>query len=147
MSQIDEIEVSFTGSGRRPRSEVLAAGGGNSCETVRSLPPRGLLNSCPAGVASCPANSCPFRSPRSPRLTLRESVLLLGPRPTTDGMEFSELIRTGRAQAKLLRGPEAPPLRGTLCVTGHHLLLSPGPQATSDLWLLLLRSVDSVEKR
>ncbi|XP_058409518.1 myotubularin-related protein 9-like isoform X1 [Diceros bicornis minor] len=62
-------------------------------------------------------------------------------------MEFSELIRTGRAQAELLRGPEAPPLRGTLCVTGHHLLLSPGPQATSDLWLLLLRSVDSIEKR
>lgn len=62
-------------------------------------------------------------------------------------MEFSELIRTCRAQAKLLRGPEAPPLRGTLCVTGHHLLLSPGPQGTSDLWLLLLRSVDSIEKR
>ncbi|NIG61729.1 myotubularin-related protein 9-like isoform X4 [Pontoporia blainvillei] len=40
-----------------------------------------------------------------------------------------------------------PPLRGTLCVTGHHLLLSPGPQATPDLWLLLLRSVDSIEKR
>uniref|UniRef100_A0A452TSF4 Myotubularin-related protein 9-like n=1 Tax=Ursus maritimus TaxID=29073 RepID=A0A452TSF4_URSMA len=62
-------------------------------------------------------------------------------------MEFSELIRTGGAQAKLLRGPEVPPLHGTLCVTGHHLLLSPGPQATSDLWLLLLRSVDSIEKR
>lgn len=62
-------------------------------------------------------------------------------------MEFSELIRTGRAQAKLLRGPEVPPLHGTLCVTGHHLLLLPGPQATSDLWLLLLRSVDSIEKR
>lgn len=62
-------------------------------------------------------------------------------------MEFSELIRTCRAQAELLRGPEAPPLRGTLCVTGHHLLLSPGPQATPDLWLLLLRSVDSIEKR
>lgn len=62
-------------------------------------------------------------------------------------MEFSDLIRTGRAQAKLLRGPEAPPLRGTLCLTGHHLLLSPGPQATSELWLLLLRSVDSIEKR
>uniref|UniRef100_A0A8C9ADW6 Myotubularin phosphatase domain-containing protein n=1 Tax=Prolemur simus TaxID=1328070 RepID=A0A8C9ADW6_PROSS len=62
-------------------------------------------------------------------------------------MEFSELIRTGRAQAQLLRGPEAPPLRGTLCVTGHHLLLSPGPQSTPDLWLLLLRSVDSIEKR
>ncbi|XP_069335806.1 myotubularin-related protein 9-like [Eulemur rufifrons] len=62
-------------------------------------------------------------------------------------MEFSELIRTGRAQAQLQQGPEAPPLRGTLCVTGHHLLLSPGPQSTPDLWLLLLRSVDSIEKR
>ncbi|XP_045855756.1 myotubularin-related protein 9-like isoform X2 [Meles meles] len=144
---MDEIELSSTGSGWGPRSEVLAVGWGNFCETVRSLLPRGLLNSCPAGVASCPASSRPFPSPRSPRLTLLESVLLLGPRPTTGGMEFSELIRTGRAQAKLLRGPEAPPLRGTLCVTGHHLLLSPGPQGTSDLWLLLLRSVDSIEKR
>ncbi|XP_057559766.1 myotubularin-related protein 9-like [Hippopotamus amphibius kiboko] len=62
-------------------------------------------------------------------------------------MEFSELIRTGQAQAELLWGPEAPPLRGTLCVTGHHLLLSPGPQAAPDLWLLLLRCVDSIEKR
>ncbi|XP_054576689.1 LOW QUALITY PROTEIN: myotubularin-related protein 9-like [Eptesicus fuscus] len=62
-------------------------------------------------------------------------------------MEFSELIRTSRAQPELLRGQEAAPLRGTLCVTGHHLLLSPGPQATLDLWLLLLRSVDSMEKR
>lgn len=62
-------------------------------------------------------------------------------------MEFSELIRTGQAQAKLLRGPEAPPLRSALSVTRHHLLRSPGPQVTSDLWLLLLRSVDSTEKR
>ncbi|XP_077006602.1 myotubularin-related protein 9-like isoform X2 [Tamandua tetradactyla] len=62
-------------------------------------------------------------------------------------MEFSELIRTSRAQAELLRGPEMPPLRGTLYVTGHHLLLSPAPQTTTDLWLLLLRSVDSIEKR
>ncbi|XP_047580803.1 myotubularin-related protein 9-like isoform X2 [Lutra lutra] len=144
---MDEIEFSSTGSGWGPRSEVLAVGWGNSCETVQWLLPRGLLNSCPAGVASCPASSCPFPSPRSPRLTLLESALLLGPRPTTGGMEFSELIRTGRAQAKLLRGPEAPPLRGTLCVTGHHLLLSPGPPGASDLWLLLLRSVDSIEKR
>ncbi|XP_062046856.1 myotubularin-related protein 9-like isoform X2 [Lepus europaeus] len=62
-------------------------------------------------------------------------------------MEFSELIRTSRAQAKLQRGPEAPPLRGTLCVTSHHLLLSPGTEASPDLWMLLLRSVDSIEKR
>ncbi|XP_016005869.2 myotubularin-related protein 9-like [Rousettus aegyptiacus] len=32
-----------------------------------------------------------------------------------------------------------------LRVTGHHLLLSPGPQASPDLWLLLLRSVDSIK--
>lgn len=59
---------------------------------------------------------------------------------------FSELIRTRRAQAKLLQGAEAHPLPGTLYVTGRHLLLSPGPQACPDLWLLLLRSVDSIEK-
>ncbi|KAI5947174.1 Myotubularin-related protein 9 [Manis javanica] len=62
-------------------------------------------------------------------------------------MEFSELIRTCRAQAKLLRGREGPPQSGTLCVTGHYLLLSSGPQETPDLWLLLLRSVASIEKR
>uniref|UniRef100_A0A8C9E463 Uncharacterized protein n=1 Tax=Phocoena sinus TaxID=42100 RepID=A0A8C9E463_PHOSS len=62
-------------------------------------------------------------------------------------MEFSELIRTGQAQAELLRSPEMPPLRGTLCVTGHHLLLSPGPQATPDLWLLLLRIYPSPGSR
>lgn len=114
---------------------------------LRSLLLRGLFNSCPAGVASCPASSCPFRSPRLPQLTLWESVLLLAPRPTTGRMEFSELIRTRRAQAELLQGAEAHPQRGTLCVTGHHLLLSPGLQASPDLWLLLLRSVDCIEKR
>lgn len=71
---------------------------------------------------------------------------MLGPRPTAGRMEFSELIGTRQAQAELLSRPDAPALRGTLCVTGHHLLLSPGPQAT-DLWQLLLRSVDSIEKR
>lgn len=128
---------------------MLARGEGHSCETVRSLPSRGLLNSCPAGVASylASSSSCPLRSSRSPRLTLLQSVLLLGPRPTTGGMEFSELIRTCRAQAKLLRGREGPPQSGTLCVTGHHLLLSSGPQETPDLWLLLLRNVASIEKR
>lgn len=88
--------------------------------------------------ASCPASSCPFWNPSLLCLTLLESVLLLGSRPTSGGMEFSELIRTSRAQAELLRGQEAAPLRGTLCVAGHHPLLSPGPQATLGLWLLPL---------
>ncbi|XP_073869830.1 myotubularin-related protein 9-like [Macaca fascicularis] len=62
-------------------------------------------------------------------------------------MEFSELIHTGWAQAELPRGPEALPLRGSLCVTLYHLLLSPGPASCLDLWLLLLRSVDFFEKQ
>ncbi|XP_031522461.1 myotubularin-related protein 9-like isoform X2 [Papio anubis] len=62
-------------------------------------------------------------------------------------MEFSELIHTGWAQAELPRGPEALPLRGSLCVTLYHLLLSPGPASSLDLWLLLLRSVDFFEKQ
>nr|XP_011761530.1 myotubularin-related protein 9-like isoform X5 [Macaca nemestrina] len=62
-------------------------------------------------------------------------------------MEFSELIHTGWAQAELPRGPEALPLRGSLCVTLYHLLLSPGPASCVDLWLLLLRSVDFFEKQ
>ncbi|XP_074073798.1 myotubularin-related protein 9-like isoform X2 [Macrotis lagotis] len=61
-------------------------------------------------------------------------------------MEFSELIRTGRAEALLLPGPGQPPVRGTLCITSHHLLLSDGHGSPSDLWLLL-RNVDAVEKR
>ncbi|XP_038614229.1 LOW QUALITY PROTEIN: myotubularin-related protein 9-like [Tachyglossus aculeatus] len=67
-------------------------------------------------------------------------------------MEFSELIRTGRAEAKLLPGPggrrgDPPaPLRGTLCLTSHHLLLVARPGGPAHLWLLL-RNVDAAEKR
>ncbi|XP_017712512.1 PREDICTED: myotubularin-related protein 9-like [Rhinopithecus bieti] len=62
-------------------------------------------------------------------------------------MEFSELIHTGWTQAEFPRGPETLPLRGSLCVTVYHLLLSPGPASSLDLWLLLLRSVDFFEKQ
>ncbi|KAM9736573.1 myotubularin-related protein 9-like isoform 2-T2 [Dama dama] len=100
---------------------------------------------------SCRRRQLPsqFLSPSEPALTPPDarSQSLPGVWPAAGGMEFAELIRTGQAQAELLRGPEEPPLRGTLCITGHHLLLSPGPQATPDLWLLLLRNVDSIEKR
>ncbi|XP_056651257.1 myotubularin-related protein 9-like isoform X1 [Monodelphis domestica] len=61
-------------------------------------------------------------------------------------MEFSELIRTGRAEALLLPGPGQSTVRGTLCITSHHLLLSAGHGSPSDLWLLL-HNVDAVEKR
>ncbi|KAM8791769.1 LOW QUALITY PROTEIN: myotubularin-related protein 9-like, partial [Rhynchonycteris naso] len=115
-------------------------------ECLLRLRQEGPPNSGLAGVACFPASFCPFPSPRLPRLTLLESVFLLSPRPTAGEMESSELIRKGSAQAELLRGGPAP-LRGTLCFKGHHLLPSPGRQGTTDLWLLLLHRVDSIERR
>lgn len=61
-------------------------------------------------------------------------------------MEFSELIRTATVEDALLRRPGLPAVRGTLCVTSHHLLLSSCPRGDLELWLLL-RNVDAVEKR
>ncbi|XP_053942526.1 myotubularin-related protein 9-like isoform X2 [Cuculus canorus] len=64
-------------------------------------------------------------------------------------MEFSELIKTATVERVVLSRAGLPAVRGTLCITSHHLLLSscrddrPG---TLELWLLI-RSVDAVEKR
>lgn len=66
-------------------------------------------------------------------------------------MEFSELIKTAKVENVLLSGPGVPAVKGTLCITSHHLLLSSQPggdgeQGTVELWLLI-RNVDAVEKR
>ncbi|KAM9175730.1 myotubularin-related protein 9-like isoform 2-T2 [Mergus octosetaceus] len=66
-------------------------------------------------------------------------------------MEFSELIKTATVESVLLAGTGLPPVRGTLCITSHHLLLSScpggdGQPGTVELWLLI-RNVDAVEKR
>lgn len=66
-------------------------------------------------------------------------------------MEFSELIKTATVESVVLGGRGLPAVRGTLCITSHHLLLSscPGGDAqpgTVELWLLI-RNVDAVEKR
>ncbi|KAK4808993.1 hypothetical protein QYF61_016412 [Mycteria americana] len=66
-------------------------------------------------------------------------------------MEFSELIKTATVESVLLSCPGLPAVKGTLCITSHHLLLSscPGGDAqpsTVELWLLI-RNVDAVEKR
>ncbi|XP_063274802.1 myotubularin-related protein 9-like [Prinia subflava] len=61
-------------------------------------------------------------------------------------MEFSELIKTATVEDALLLRPGLPALRGTLCITSHHLLLSCRPRGDPELWLLI-RSVDAVEKR
>nr|XP_033813214.1 myotubularin-related protein 9-like isoform X2 [Geotrypetes seraphini] len=65
-------------------------------------------------------------------------------------MELSELIKSSRVEHVLLSRPLVPAVRGTLCITSHHLLLSApteeGKEDSLQLWLLH-RSVDAVEKR
>ncbi|XP_039585181.1 myotubularin-related protein 9-like isoform X4 [Passer montanus] len=61
-------------------------------------------------------------------------------------MEFSELIKTATVEDVLLSRPGVAAVRGTLCITSHHLLLSSCPRGDLELWLLI-RNVDAVEKR
>lgn len=73
------------------------------------------------------------------------------PTAAAAAMEFSELIKTATVESVVLGGRGLPAVRGTLCITSHHLLLSscPGGDAqpgTVELWLLI-RNVDAVEKR
>ncbi|KAM9116380.1 myotubularin-related protein 9-like isoform 3-T3 [Pangshura tecta] len=69
---------------------------------------------------------------------------------TAVAMEFAELIKTAKVENVQLSCPGLPPIKGTLCITSHHLLLSSQPggngeQSTVELWLLI-RNVDAVEK-
>ncbi|XP_072546129.1 myotubularin-related protein 9 isoform X1 [Salminus brasiliensis] len=61
-------------------------------------------------------------------------------------MEFSEHIKTANVEHVLLKLPFQPPVRGTLCVTGHHLLFSDREEGSEWQLLLLLRNIDAVEK-
>ncbi|KAM9777655.1 LOW QUALITY PROTEIN: myotubularin-related protein 9 [Neosynchiropus ocellatus] len=61
-------------------------------------------------------------------------------------MEFSEHIKTANVEDVVLRQPLHPPCRGTLCITGHHLLFSDREEDSSRQLLLLLRNIDAVEK-
>uniref|UniRef100_A0A8D0HGH2 Myotubularin phosphatase domain-containing protein n=1 Tax=Sphenodon punctatus TaxID=8508 RepID=A0A8D0HGH2_SPHPU len=66
-------------------------------------------------------------------------------------MEFAELIKTAKVENVMLTCPGLPSVKGTLCITSHHLLLSSQPggngeQGPVELWLLI-RNVDAIEKR
>ncbi|XP_015263575.1 PREDICTED: myotubularin-related protein 9-like [Gekko japonicus] len=66
-------------------------------------------------------------------------------------MEFAELIKTAKVNDVVLTSPGLVPVKGTLCITSHHLLLSSQAggnreQSQMELWLLI-RNVDAVEKR
>lgn len=62
-------------------------------------------------------------------------------------MEFSEHIKTANVEDVVLTRPFHPPMKGTLCVTAHHLLLSGRDGESPAQLLLLLRNVDAIEKR
>ncbi|XP_016887893.1 myotubularin-related protein 9 isoform X1 [Cynoglossus semilaevis] len=61
-------------------------------------------------------------------------------------MEFYEFIKTANVEDVVLRQPLQPPSRGTLCVTGHHLLFSVREDGNARQVLLLLRNIDATEK-
>lgn len=61
-------------------------------------------------------------------------------------MEFAELIKTPRVDKVVLHRPFHPPVGGTLCLTGHHLILSSRQDSSEELWLLH-SNIDSIEKR
>ncbi|XP_078449733.1 myotubularin-related protein 9 isoform X1 [Lampetra planeri] len=60
-------------------------------------------------------------------------------------MEFVELIKTPKVEGAVLERPCAAPLEGTLCITGHHLIVSSRREHAEEMWLLM-SSIDAVEK-
>ncbi|XP_017000052.2 myotubularin-related protein 9 [Drosophila takahashii] len=66
-------------------------------------------------------------------------------------MEFADLIKTPKLDGVLLHDPSnaggaSGATVGTLCITGHHLLLSARQETSQELWLLH-KNIDSVEKK
>ncbi|CAH1118063.1 unnamed protein product [Phaedon cochleariae] len=61
-------------------------------------------------------------------------------------MEFAELIITPKLDGVILHSPFIDPVDGTLCITGHHLILSSRKEDVQELWLLH-QCIDSVEKK
>uniref|UniRef100_A0A224XDV7 Putative phosphatidylinositol 3-phosphate 3-phosphatase myotubularin mtm1 n=1 Tax=Panstrongylus lignarius TaxID=156445 RepID=A0A224XDV7_9HEMI len=61
-------------------------------------------------------------------------------------MEFAELILTPKLDGVILRSPLKEPVEGTLCITGHHIILSTRSDNEGELWLLH-DNVDLIEKK
>ncbi|XP_063863247.1 myotubularin-related protein 9-like isoform X1 [Scylla paramamosain] len=61
-------------------------------------------------------------------------------------MEFAELIRISRCDRVMLHRPHHRVLDGTLCITGHHLIVSAHGEEPEELWLLH-SNIDAIERR
>ncbi|KAJ8912742.1 hypothetical protein NQ315_016697 [Exocentrus adspersus] len=60
-------------------------------------------------------------------------------------MEFDALIITPKLDGVTLRAPFNETIHGTLCITGHHIILQSNMEKFKELWLLH-HSIDSLEK-
>ncbi|CAG9576043.1 unnamed protein product [Danaus chrysippus] len=61
-------------------------------------------------------------------------------------MEFIELILINKLDGVILRYPHHDNVDGTVCITGHHLILSSRKEGVRELWLLH-RNINSIEKK
>ncbi|XP_046578152.1 myotubularin-related protein 9-like [Haliotis rubra] len=61
-------------------------------------------------------------------------------------MEFAEFIKIPMVDGVIMKRPFEGQVEGTLCVTGHHLILSSRKDQREELWLLH-SAVDSIEKK
>lgn len=61
-------------------------------------------------------------------------------------MEFADLILTPKLDGVSLHSPLSETVDGTLCITGHHLILSSRKEGVQELWLLH-QVIDWVEKK
>lgn len=50
-------------------------------------------------------------------------------------MEFTELIATPKLDGVILHSSFHEPVDGTLCISGHHLLLSSRKEDVQELWV------------
>ncbi|KAJ0181328.1 hypothetical protein K1T71_003413 [Dendrolimus kikuchii] len=61
-------------------------------------------------------------------------------------MEFIELILINKLDGVILKYPRQDSIDGTVCITGHHLILSSRKEGVQELWLLH-KNIDSIEKK
>ncbi|CAL8144055.1 unnamed protein product [Orchesella dallaii] len=61
-------------------------------------------------------------------------------------MEFIELIKAPTVDNVVMRRALFKPIEGTLCITGHHLILSSRKEDSEELWLLH-KNIDVVERK
>ncbi|XP_049887140.1 myotubularin-related protein 9 [Pectinophora gossypiella] len=61
-------------------------------------------------------------------------------------MEFIELILINKLDGVILKYPHQENIDGTVCITGHHLILSSRKEGVRELWLLH-KNIDCIEKK